>query len=157
LGIVGGVLLPGALVVGGVGFYFFHSMRQVQRLSQEIAEDERRESACQFAQTFLQDLKDDRIDKAYEVTSANYQTNTSIEVLTAVVNSHQSVIKQPARLFADINANPNVPNLVYQVWGYVLIVGEGLFKLEFAIASDNNQWKINQFSITPVAPNNAAP
>ena len=158
LGIIGGVVLLIALVCGGVAFYVVHSVRKAaSRMQESVAanvdriqqEQQRNEGAREFAQSFLQDLKDNQVDAAYEDTSAGYQKKMSLEKFKAMVKQRSSVIEQQLRLQPDPNTNPLGPNSVYRFTEMILIHGEGFYNLVIAIIMEGTQWKVEQFSITP--------
>jgi len=166
LGIVGGVLIVITLVCGGIGLYVFYSVRKAASQMQEsIAanvekmqqEQQRSEGAREFAQTFLQDLKDNQADAAYDATSANYQKKMSLEKFKALVKQREKVIAQQLRLQPDPNANPFGPNTVYRFTEMIMIHGEGFYNLAIAVITEGNQWKVDQFSISTNTANKNSP
>jgi len=166
LGIVGGVVLLIALVCGGIGFYVFYTVRKTATKMQESIvanvekmqqEQQRSEGAREFAQSFLQDLKDNQTDSAYEDTSANYQKKLSLEKFKALVKQREKVIAQQLHLQPDPNANPFGPNMVYRFTEMILIHGEGSYNLVIAVIMEANQWKVDQFSITANTANKNSP
>ena len=166
LGIVGGVLLLIALVCGGLGIYVFYTVRKAAtQMQQSIAanvekiqqEQQRSEGAREFAQSFLQDLKDNEAEAAYKDTSANYQKKMSLEKFKALVKQRAKVIEQQLRLQPDPNTNPYGPNTVYRFTETILIHGEGTYNLVIAVIKEGSQWKVDQFSITTNTGNNKSP
>jgi hypothetical protein len=166
LGIVGGVLIVITLVCGGIGLYVFYSVRKAaSNVQQSIAasvekmqqEQQRSEGAREFAQSFLQDLKDNQTDAAYEDTTANYQKKMSLDKLKAMVKQREQVIAQQLRLQPDPNANPLGPNTVYRFTETILVHGDGSYNLMIAVVMEANQWKVDQFSITANTANKNSP
>ena len=125
--------------------------------NEEFARTGRSKGAREFAQSLLQDLKDNQTDSAYEDTSANYRKKMSLEKFKALVKQREKVIAQQLQLQPDPNANPFGPNTIYRFTEMILIHGEGSYNLVIAVIMEGNQWKVDQFSISASTANKNSP
>src|SRR5262249_29764954 len=122
--IVAGVVLTIALMCGGLGFYAIHSVfktaegfqekvveqiekaqKEQERLQKEL-ENSDKEKSRQFANGFVQELRGNRVEAAYAMTTAAYKKRVSLEQLKELVTKQAGVLARFTGFFADVLA-PN--------------------------------------------------
>lgn len=89
LGVIFGVILLIALVCGGLAFLVFRAASGVMATAMAVVADMQQADAA--ATTFLNDLAGNRIDQAYESTSAAFKQRQTLPEFKALVDKNPSL------------------------------------------------------------------
>ncbi|HEV3145915.1 MAG TPA: hypothetical protein VGZ47_18665 [Gemmataceae bacterium] len=171
--IIGGVALVLILVCGGVAFYLVHATKrtvdQAQDKFQENAfknlekhqndfakemQDKKNAEANSdknkskdLAESFMQEVKGNRTDAAYKMTSADFQKRMSKNDFAAFVKKNASALQQFRTFFPDFGGSSTGSTFTFNE--KLLVAGAGFHNLTLTVIKEGNGWKVDQFSIEP--------
>jgi hypothetical protein len=162
LAIIGAVVLGIVLVCGGLAFYAFRSAQQgldqmqvevaarQEQMRREQQERERKEANSdngrseQFANAFLQEVKGNRADPAYRMTTAAFKARVSQDAFKTLVQKSAGPLNLSLPVSADLFA-PEA-GAVYSFHGPVMD-NRRVLNLSLTVVKEGNDWKVDQFAL----------
>src|SRR5262245_26634621 len=91
LSIIGGVLLLGLVICGGLAFYAVQTFGTIAEKTMKGFEDMVESMAA--ANDFLENIKADRLDAAYQATTERYRQQVNREAFGELVKQHPPLQK----------------------------------------------------------------
>jgi hypothetical protein len=160
--IIAGVVLCVALMCGGLAFYAIHSVfstaeklqeRVVQQVEKIQKEQERlqkeqensdKEKSRQFANGFVQELRGQRGEAAYAMTTAAYQKRVSLEQLKELMARQAAVLRRFSGFFADVLAPNQGATFTFSD---SIARGGKQHKLSVTAVKEGAGWKVDRFAV----------
>ena len=147
LGIVGGILLLLILACAGVGYFFVsragQMMQQVQSAAVQVQQQAQEIQQAQAAgNAFMDDIVQQKFDKAYRYTTKNFQTRQTLQELTALVRKNPAFKDPNRRNMNSTEAGPVVHKFRLEVSG-----PGGTVTGSLDLVKEEEQWKVDRFSI----------
>jgi hypothetical protein len=156
--IVGAVVLTIALMCGGIAIYAIYAIiktgenvaQQIEKIQKDQEklrqeqENSDKEKSRQFANGFVQQLREKRAEAAYAMTTAAYQKRVSLEQLKEVMLKQAAVLKQFTGFLADVLAPDK--GATYSFNETIRHEGKPR-KLSVTAVKQKEAWKVDQFSV----------
>jgi hypothetical protein len=155
IAIIGGVFLLIALICGGAVYYVVSSAKKgltnlQEKLSEEIEKEKKRQEnsdktkSKKFADSFLQELKANRSDAAYQMTSAGYRQRVPQDQFAELLKQHSATIgaAMPFRI------NPFDPDMgtTYRYTASSFAQGKR-WEIAVTVVKEGQNWKVDQLSV----------
>jgi hypothetical protein len=139
VGIIAGVLL--VIVAGCLGaFYLFiQAMKPAVSSMIEMANDMQLAPAA--AEAFLSDIAADRLDTAYERTSANYQKRQDLEAFRKLVAKYPA-FKNSSATVTNMQMAPGRCTFQFTTNG-----ANGSVSCRVVMIKEEESWKVDQFTV----------
>jgi hypothetical protein len=155
--IIFGFFLVIILMCGGLVYYMVYSARKtvdrmqddLNKMAQEHQAKEAnsdRGKAQRAADAFIQELKGNRIDAAYRMTTAAYRQRVSPDEFRALVNQSADVLKHAMPFLPDVFAPDNGTTYVFT---QKLAVPRGFADISVTMIKEGAEWKVDQFRVDP--------
>lgn len=160
--IIGGVVVTVVLTCGGLAYYAissvfqtadklqakvgeqFEKMRKEQEKQQQELANSDKEKSKEFANNFVQEVRGQRGDAAYAMTTPAYQGRVSLEQFKELIAKQAKVLERFGGFFTDIHAPDK--GTTYTFKESIPDFGK-LKKLLVTAVKQGNGWKVDQFSI----------
>src|SRR5262245_33023721 len=153
--IIFGFFLVIVLICGGLVYYMVYSARKtvdrmqddLQKMAQEHQAKEAnsdRGKAQRAADQFIQEVKGNRIDAAYRMTSAAYQKRVTPEDFRALVTQSRDVLLRAMPFMPDVFAPDTGPTYVFN---QKLAGPRGFSDISVTVIKEGGEWKVDQFRV----------
>src|SRR5262245_12001240 len=153
--IIFGFFLVLVLICGGLVYYMVYSARRtVDRMQDDLnkmaQEHQAREAnsdkgkAQRAADAFIQELKGNRIDAGYRMTSAAYRQRVSPDEFRTLVTQSRDVLQRAMLFLPDVFAPDTGPTYVFT---QKLAILGGLTDISVTMIKEGAEWKVDQFRV----------
>jgi hypothetical protein len=165
IAIIGAVLLGIAVVCGGVVYYLVYSVKKgvsslQEQLTQEMEKQKKRQEnsnktkSQKVVDAFMQELKGNRIEAAYQMTTAAYQKRVSLDELRELVKKNAATLQSGPPLRPNLFDPDTATTYVFSA---TAAVAGGFVKISLTIVAEGEGWKVDQLSVEPHDPFNKKP
>jgi hypothetical protein len=156
LGVVGGLLLLVLLVCGGLAFFAVRSVQPFMNKAMQMAED--MTQGMMAAQAFLDNIRSDQLDDAYNATTDAFQKRMDREAFDELVHRHPA-LRQPGALDNTNMNNPNpkapFPVLTTQNYRCRLVGADGkAVDVQLTVVKEGAVFKVDKFTVKAGGPEN---
>jgi hypothetical protein len=158
LAIIGGIVLGIVLVCGGLAYFVIQKMAPaINTFAKTIGDVQKGKAA---AETFVDDIQSNRVDAAYDSTTAGFQSRMSREEFEELIRKHPElqdpdiVRKQALRPNIETNhSGDNVADIpsfetVPYTCGFESTEGVTM-ELSLTVTKQGDAFKVDQFTVGP--------
>jgi hypothetical protein len=158
IAIIGGVVVVIVLSCGVLGYFGIKAMKEMasgfEETLKQFAEDAQQSQKA--VDTFLADIRADKLDSAYQSTTKEFKERLSLKEFEELIKKHPALKERPT---SNISTNMNSPNppgspqafpSMYQ-YTYKAQGKDGKDKIDFTITveKEDGKMKVDQLTITP--------
>jgi len=161
IAIIGGVVVVIVVSCGVLGYFGIKAMKEMasgfEETLKQFAEDAQQSQKA--VDTFLADIRADKLDSAYQSTTKEFKERLSQKEFEELIKKHPALKERPT---SSINMNPQNPPVspqafpsMYQ-YTYKAQGKDGKDKIDIAITveKEDGKMKVDQLTITPDKGNN---
>jgi hypothetical protein len=159
LAIIGGIVLGIVLVCGGLVYFVVQRMAPaINQVMQTVGDVQKGKAA---AEAFIEDIQSNRLDAAYDATTAGFQSRMSRKEFEELIRKHPelkdpSIVRKQAlrAIFEDNRARkPNVADIpsfetVPYTCDFESAEGEPM-ELSLTVTKQGDVFKVDQFTVGP--------
>lgn len=145
--VLAGIFVLMILVCGGLVYMGFQAMKPMAEMAKGMVEDMRNSGVA--AESFLADIKADRLDAAYNATTAAFKTRMLRPQFDELIKK-QPALKQPHQtLGMDMNqAGNQAQPFPMGVFRYrYRTAGEKPLEFTISVVKEDNALKVDQFTV----------
>ena len=153
IAIVGAVVVVLALICGGavavIAYSFYSAAHKFADKAQQMVDQAQQQQASQdegkrAADGFLRDIRQGRLDSAYQSTSAAYQKRVSRKDFDAYVAAHAVLKTQPQGGLMPHNFNPFANAASRYEFEYTTAEPGKLVTVIVGVVKEGDQWKLDE-------------
>jgi hypothetical protein len=162
LAIIGGIVLGIVLVCGGLAYFVIQKMGPaIDKVVKTVGDVQKGKAA---AETFIEDIQSNRLDAAYDGTTAGFQSRMSRKEFEELIRKHPdvkdpSIVRKHALrpIIEDNRAhNPNVADIpsfetVPYTYDFDSAEGEPM-ELSLTVTKEGDAFKVDEFTVGPAEP-----
>jgi hypothetical protein len=158
LAIIGGIVLGIVLVCGGLAYYVIQKMAPaINTFAKTIGDVQKGKAA---AEGFIEDVQSNRLDAAYDATTAGFQSRVSRKKFEELIRKHpelqDSTVVRKQALRPNIETNHSGDNVadipsfetVPYIGRFESADGESM-ELSVTVTKQGDAFKVDQFTVGP--------